>query len=34
MKITFAPEPSEWLILAGGLSMLGLLFHRHRGRRS
>jgi hypothetical protein len=34
MKIEFAPEPSEWMMLAGGVSMLGLLIHRRRGRRS
>jgi hypothetical protein len=34
MKISFTPEPSEWMMLAGGVSMLGLLFHKHRSRRS
>jgi hypothetical protein len=34
MKITFAPEPSEWMLLAGGVSMLGLLIHRRRAGRS
>ena len=34
MKINFTPEPSEWMMLAGGISMLGLLIHRRRARRS
>jgi hypothetical protein len=34
MKIEFAPEPSEWMMLAGGVSMLGLLLHKRRSRRS
>jgi hypothetical protein len=34
INVLFAPEPSEWMMLAGGVSMLGLLIHRRRGRRS
>jgi len=35
LKLNFAPEPSEWMMLAGGVSMLGLLLlHRRGGRRS
>jgi hypothetical protein len=33
MKLNFAPEPSEWLMLASGISMLGLLAHWRRSRR-
>lgn len=33
MKVSFAPEPSEWLMLGSGVSMLGLLAHRRRSRR-
>jgi hypothetical protein len=32
MKIQFAPEPSEWVLLASGVSMLGMMGWR-RGRR-
>jgi hypothetical protein len=32
MRVSFAPEPSEWLLLASGVSMLGLMAW-HRGRR-
>jgi hypothetical protein len=30
MKVVFAPEPSEWMLLASGVSMLGLVAHRRR----
>jgi hypothetical protein len=30
MKVVFAPEPSEWMLLASGISMLGLVAHRRR----
>ena len=33
MKVSFAPEPSEWMMLASGVSMLGLMVHRRRGKR-
>ena len=33
MKIN-VPEPSEWMMLAGGVSMLGLLIQKRRARRS
>jgi len=33
MKVSFAPEPSEWMMLGSGISMLGLLAHRRRSRR-
>ena len=32
MKLNFAPEPSEWMLLSSGISMLGLLAWR-RSRR-
>ena len=32
MTLNFAPEPSEWMLLAGGVSMLGLLFCTRRSR--
>jgi hypothetical protein len=32
MKVSFAPEPSEWMLLASGVSLLGLLGWR-RSRR-
>jgi hypothetical protein len=34
MKLNFVPEPSEWMMLASGVSMLGLMAHRRRSRRS
>jgi hypothetical protein len=33
MKLEFAPEPSEWMMLAGGVSMLGLMVHRRRNNK-
>jgi hypothetical protein len=33
MKVSFAPEPSEWMLLASGVSMLGLLAWLRRRRR-
>ena len=32
-QIEFLPEPSEWMMLGSGVSMLGLLAHRRRSRR-
>ena len=32
LTLNFAPEPSEWMMLAGGVSMLGLLFYTRRSR--
>ena len=34
MKLNILPEPSEWMMLASGISMLGLMAHRRRSRRS
>jgi hypothetical protein len=31
VKLNFAPEPQEWLMLAAGVSMLGLLYRSNRG---
>ncbi len=33
LKLGFAPEPQEWLMLAAGISMLGLLYRASRRRR-
>jgi hypothetical protein len=33
MKVNFAPEPSEWMLLASGVSMLGLIAWLRRKRR-
>ena len=33
MKLSFAPEPSEWMMLASSISLLGLLAHWRRSRR-
>ncbi len=33
LKLGFAPEPQEWLMLAAGISMLGLLYRSSRRRR-
>jgi hypothetical protein len=33
LKLAFAPEPQEWLMLAAGISMLGLLYRTNRRRR-
>jgi hypothetical protein len=33
VKLDFAPEPQEWLMLAAGVSMLGLLYRSNRGSR-
>ena len=32
LRLTFAPEPSEWMMLAGGVSLLGLIFFGRRFR--
>jgi hypothetical protein len=34
MKVSFAPEPSEWMLLASGVSMLGLMAWWRGSRRS
>jgi hypothetical protein len=33
LKLAFAPEPQEWLMLAAGISMLGLLYRSNRCHR-
>jgi hypothetical protein len=33
LKVTFAPEPSEWMLLASGVSMLGLMAWRRGSTR-
>jgi len=33
MKLNFAPEPSEWMLLSSGISMLGLMAWRRSRRR-
>lgn len=33
LKVEFAPEPSEWMLLASGISMLALVAHRRRRTR-
>lgn len=33
IKLNFAPEPQEWLMLAAGVSMLGLLYRSNRRSR-
>ncbi len=30
LNINFAPEPQEWLMLAAGVSILGLLYRSNR----
>jgi hypothetical protein len=33
IKLNFAPEPQEWLMLAAGVSILGLLYRSNRRSR-
>jgi len=33
LRLNFTPEPQEWLMLAAGVSMLGLLYRSNRGSR-
>jgi len=32
LKLVFTPEPQEWMMLASGVSLLGLLYHANRRR--
>jgi hypothetical protein len=33
LKLDFTPEPQQWLMLATGISMLGLLYRSNRRSR-